>query len=232
MRNIISGIIYAISYFTTLPLNQGQFEANKQFYKGILIALPIIGLLLGVIISSLYIGFSYILPAWYAAILVSIIYPFLYGFIHLEAVSDTIDGWYASYSKKDIYEVMHEPQIGAIGAIGTFSFILLKILALTYLFTHEQYIAIIIVLVLSRLSIIFSLSFEFHHKSYFALSLKNAIKNPIILKVLFLPINILTKLILKRLQQRLGFLNGDTLGFNIELLEIILLNIAVIIFAS
>jgi len=229
MKNIISGIIYAISYFTILPINQGKFDANRQFYKGILIALPLIGLTLGVIASASHIALSYILPSWYSAIIASIIYLIFYGFIHLEAVADTIDGWYASLSKKDIYEVMHEPQIGAIGAIGTFCLILLKVLALTYLFIHMQYIAIIISLILSRLSILFALSFDFHPKSYFALALKSSVKVSIIFKILFLPIAILNKLILKKLQKQLGFLNGDTLGFNIEFIELILLNIAVII---
>ena len=232
MKHIISGIIYAISYFTILPINQGKFEANKQFYKGVLIALPFIGLFMGAIISALHIGLAYIVPSWYASILLSIVYLFLYGFLHLEAVADTIDGWYASYSNKDVYEVMHEPQVGSIGAIGSFCFVLLKILALTYLLSNAHYLAVIIIFALSRLSVLFSLSFEFHERSYFALALKNSVKVSIIFKVLFLPIAILNKLILKKLQQRLGFLNGDTIGFSIELIEIILLNIAVIIFAS
>ena len=232
MKHIISGIIYAISYFTILPVNQGKFEANKQFYKGVLIALPIIGLFFGAIISALHIGLNYIVPTWYASVFIAILYPFLYGFLHLEAVGDTIDGWYASFSKKDVYEVMHEPQIGAIGAIGSFSFALLKILALTYLLSNAHYIAIIIIFSLSRLSILFSLSFDFHSQSYFVLALKNSVKVSIIFKILFLPIALINKLILKKLQKQLGFLNGDTLGFSIELLEIILLNIAVIIFAS
>jgi adenosylcobinamide-GDP ribazoletransferase len=231
MKHIISGIVYAISYFTVLPVSQGKFDANKQFYKGILIALPFIGLLFGAIISAMHIGLSYIVPTWYASVFVSILYPFLYGFLHLEAVADTIDGWYASLSKKDVYEVMHEPQVGSIGAIGSFCFVLLKILALTYLLSNAHYLAIIIIFALSRLSILFSLSFDFHAQSYFALALKNSIKVSVIFKVLFLPIALLNKLILKKLQKQLGFLNGDTLGFSIELIEIILLNIVIIIVA-
>ena len=229
MKNIISGIVYAISYFTILPINQKKFETNKQFYKGILIALPFIGLFLAAFISALHIGFSYIVPSWYAAIFVSIIYLFLYGFLHLEAVADTIDGWYASLSKKDVYEVMHEPQVGSIGAIGSFCFVLLKVLALTYLLSHNHYLAVIIAISLSRLSVLFALSFEFHPKSYFPNALKNSVSVSLVFKILFLPLAILNKLILKKLQKQLGFLNGDTIGFSIELIEIILLNIAIII---
>jgi adenosylcobinamide-GDP ribazoletransferase len=229
MNDFIKGIIYGISYFSVLPFGIEKFNTNKKFYKGVIFALPLVGLSLACIISVLFLIFDFVLPNWYAAILVSILYPFLYGFIHLEAVADTIDGWFASYSKKDIYKIMHEPQIGSIGAISTFSFMLLKILALSYLLVNEQFIFILVAFTLSRISIYFALNFEYHNNSTFIISLKNSLKTSTIFKLLLLPINILTKTILNKLKQRLGFLNGDTLGFLIEFTEIILLNIFIAI---
>lgn len=229
MNDFIKGLIYSISYFSTLPLSVKKFEANKNFYKGIVFGLPIVGLTLGTIISTAFLLFDFILPNWYSAILISILYLFSYGFIHLEAVADTIDGWFASLSKKDVYEVMHEPQIGSIGAIGTFCFVLLKVLALSFLLVNEQFIFILIALTFSRASIFFALDLEFHIKSTFVMSLQNSIKTHTIFKLLLLPVNILSKAILNKLKKQLGFLNGDTLGFSIELIEIILLNIFVII---
>ena len=79
-------------------------------------------------------------PILYKAILCAILYLFLYGFLHLEAVCDTIDGYFASLSNKDVYEVMHEPQVGSIGAIGGFCFVLLKVLAISYLLYSESFI--------------------------------------------------------------------------------------------
>jgi len=229
MKDIINGIIYAISYFSIIPIKLTKFEANKNFYKGVLFGLIIVGLILSVLISVLFILFNLIMPNWYSAILISIIYLFLYGFIHLEAVADTIDGWFASLSKKDVYAVMHEPQIGSIGAIGAFCFVLLKILALSFLLVNEQFIFIIIALTLSRSSIFFALDLQFHIKSSFILSLQNSLKTNTLFKLILLPINILTKAILNKLKKQLGFLNGDTLGFSIELIEIILLNIFVVL---
>ena len=227
MNDMINGIKYGISYFSILPIKADKFEANNNFYKGVLFSLPLVGLLLSLIIITLFI----ILPMLniYKAILVSILYLFLYGFIHLEAVADTIDGYFASLSNKDIYTIMHEPQIGAIGAIGTFCFVLLKVLALSYLLFEEQYFMIIFALIASRGSIFFALDLEFHKDSSFINSLKNSIKVIFLYRFLFLPFNILTKIILKKVKKTIGFLNGDTLGFNIELQEIILLNIGVIL---
>lgn len=225
MSDMIKGIIYSISYFTILPIKIPHFEANKNFYKGVVYGLPIAGLLLGLVI----VGSFLILPfePLYKAILVSIAYLFLYGFIHLEAVADTIDGLFASLSGKNVHTIMKEPQIGAIGAIGTFCFVLLKILAIAYLLFYEQFSFVILIFMLSRVSLLFALDLEFHKDSSFVLSLKNSYSASSFFKILFFPFNILTKYILSKLKKQLGFLNGDTLGFNIELQEIILLNIAV-----
>ncbi len=159
----------------------------------------------------------------------AILYLFLYGFLHLEAVCDTIDGYFASLSKKDVYEVMHEPQVGSIGAIGGFCFVLLKILAISYLLYSESFIILILAMVLSRTSLFFALDLKYHEKSHFVKSIQESFKTPILIKLLFLPFNLLTKYILNMLRSKLGFINGDTLGFNIELQEIIYLNLGIIL---
>ena len=223
--NFIDGIIFSISYFTTLPIHLKSFKTDKNFYRGIIFGLPFSGLILAIITIALAILLPF--PLIYKAILCSIIYLFLYGFIHLEAVADTIDGLFASLSNKDTYQIMKEPQIGALGAIGTFSFMLLKILALFFLLYYQQYLTIMLALFFSRFSLVFALDLDFHPKSTLLNSLKSSFKPPIILKVIFLPLNILTKLILLKLRRKLGFINGDTMGFTIELIEIILFNIGV-----
>ena len=226
MKNMIDGLKYGISYFSILPIKVGKFEANKEFYKGVIYSLPIVGLLLSLILITLFLILPF--PLLYKAIFCSILYLFLYGFIHLEAVADTIDGYFASLSNKDVYNVMKEPQIGAIGAIGTFCFILLKLLALSYLLYYQHYIFIVLALVLSRSSLFFALDLEYHESSHFINSLKSSFQTPLLMKLLFLPFNILTKFILKIIKKHIGFLNGDTLGFNIELQEILFLNIVIL----
>ena len=226
MIDFTNGIRYGLSYFTIFPTYLEKFEANKQFYKGVLFSLPIAGLTMGIFIVLLHEVLPF--PLLYSSILLSIIYLFLNGFIHLEAVADTIDGYFASLSQKDVYEVMKEPQIGAIGAIGTFCFVLFKILAISYLLYYEQYLLLVLVFMLSRASVFFSLDFTFHTQSHFINSLQNSIYIYSLFKIVFFPILLLTKVILSRLKKQLGFLNGDTIGFNIEVIEIVLLNICIL----
>jgi len=226
MKSFINGVLYGISYFTTLPVKLKRFDVDHSFYKGVVYSLPLSGLLLAIITILLFLILPF--PIIYKAIFVAIIYLFLYGFIHLEAVADTIDGYFASLSGKDVHSIMKEPQIGAIGAIGTFCIILLKVLAIAYLLYCEMYIFIFLALILSR-SIIFSaLDLEFHRESKFIESLQSAHKSNIVLKTLLLPLNVFTKLHLSFIKRKLGFLNGDTLGFHIEITELILLNFGIL----
>jgi len=193
----------------------------------VLFSLPLTGLLLSFLTIFLFLLLP--LPILYKAILCAILYLFSYGFLHLEAVCDTIDGYFASLSKKNVYDVMHEPQVGSIGAIGGFCFVLLKILALAFLLYYESYIIIMVSLILSRSSLFFALDLEYHESSKFIKSIQESFKSPVWLKILFLPINIFTKFILRTLQKKLGFINGDTLGFTIEIQEIVYLNIGIIL---
>lgn len=186
---------------------------------------------MGILLSLITIVLFLILPfpLLYKSILCAILYLFLYGFLHLEAVCDTIDGYFASLSNKDVYEVMHEPQVGSIGAIGGFCFVLLKILAISYLLYYECFITIIFAMILSRTSLFFALDLTYHEKSHFIKSIQESFKTSMFIKLLFLPCNLLTKFILNTLKNKLGFINGDTLGFNIELQEIIYLNLGIIL---
>jgi adenosylcobinamide-GDP ribazoletransferase len=226
-QNLNNALRFAISYFTILPIKLGYFDANKKFYKGVVYSLPIVGFILASIVTIFYNLFFQ--NSFYGAFLGAVLYIFLTGFLHLEAVCDTIDGWYASYSKKDVYEVMHDPQAGSIGAIATFVIALMQIVAIVYILYSECYIVLFFSFILSRFGVYFALRFEFHKKSAFILSMKQSIKNSKILDILFLPLNILVNIILNILKNRLGFLNGDTLGFMIVVVEIILLNIGILL---
>jgi adenosylcobinamide-GDP ribazoletransferase len=230
LNNFFNGILYGISYFTVLPVKLQKYEADNNFYKGVVFALPIAGLLLGSVSLLFFLLLPF--PALYNAVLISILYLFFYGFLHLEAAADTIDGYFASLSSKDVYRVMKEPQVGALGAIGTFCLILLKILALSYLFYSEAYSVILLSIMLSRTTLWFALEHDFHPQSRFIHSMKSAFVLPVLcrlfLKLLLFPLFLLTRLILKRIKKQLGFINGDSLGFTIETVEILLLHLGVL----
>jgi len=209
------------------------------------LGLPLYGLILGCIMVGVYSVLNPFSSPLYAAIIASILYILSYGFLHLEAVADVVDGLYARHSGKDVYQVMKEPQIGAMGAIATFLVILLKIAALGLLLPNGIFLPVIAVIVLSRLIALTTLySATFHKDSHFIDSLKSSLDQTsmvtvfiilamallLISKLILLPIALLAGWIIQRfLLKSLGFLNGDGLGFIIELTEVILLNALIVL---
>ena len=104
----------------------------------------------------------------------AVIYLFLYGFLHTEAIIDVVDAWFATYSGKDAYKIMKESTIGAIGALYAIGFVLLKVAIITYVLYEKEYFLFVIVCVFSRLNLIYLLEyFKFSKDSFLSLAFSN-----------------------------------------------------------
>lgn len=243
MKNFFEGFVLSLGFFTILTFPYKVKNINSKTYKYLALTLPASGLILGAITVFLYHSLTPFADAIYVGVLVSVIYLFLYGFLHLEAVADVIDAYFASHGGKNAREVIKDSHIGALGAVGTFSFMILKVSAICYLLVEGDYLGVVAVLFISRLMAIGAIySFDFHSESKFIYLLKDAIdkKSLIILAVISLVLLaflgnlsllifaiVLTYLIKRWLMRHIGFLNGDGLGFMIELNEIVLLNLLI-----
>lgn len=249
MKSILNGILLSFSYFSILPIHLKPMALNKKVYGALLLALPFVGFVIALLSVGLFMLLKEFMPLSYCAIVCACLYVSLYGFLHLEALCDVIDGYFASLSGKDAYEIMKEPHVGAVGAIGTFVFVLLKIAVIAYLFIESKEELFLASVIFSRLGLLFGLfAFKFHKKSSFALSLKAAtslrlVTLAFIAYVLFsyfvLDLNavllfslvsiLVMALILYMYKKKFGFLNGDCLGAGLEKTEWILLNIGLLL---
>lgn len=238
LYNIYLGFKFTLSYFSILPI---PFRADddlskKQVVSSMLFFLPFVGFVIACL-SVFIFGFIKYLD-WFGAFFCAVLYMMLYGFLHIEAVADVTDAIYARHSGKDPYEVIKEPTIGAMGAIWTFIFILLKIGALTYLFLCGQIFEFIVIAVMSRVFLLI-LIWQNNFKSQFVGHLKNGLSPKIILFWMILLLvggfailgykifGILlfgflsAFLIFKTISHKLGFSNGDVLGATLEGVEIL-----------
>ena len=246
MKNITHAFLFAISYFSTLPIFKKELDIKEETYKYTLFFFPLVGLILALITLGVNLFLNQFFHPVYSAIVSAVIYLALYGFLHLEAICDVADGWFASYSGKDVYKIMKEPTIGAIGAIYSFCFVILKVAIITYVLIEEYYGLFILALIFSRLNLMYLLqSFKFNQNSFLALAFAkdNVLNLKIIALVfvvlcMFLTSNVLTLfiisllsfyIVMKILNKKFGFVNGDCLGFTIEHTELILLNIGMML---
>jgi len=171
INNIYLGFKFAFSYFSILPIKFKTTDNLSQdnVLKYMLIFFPLVGIVISGITILIY---TTLTPSWYTAILCSILYMFLYGFIHTEAIADVTDALYATHSGKDPYKVIKDPTIGAMGLLYTVSFLILKIASLTFLFLNNLFLELIVITILSRLSILFIIHLN-KFKSSFVNSLKS-----------------------------------------------------------
>ena len=243
MKQILNAFFFALSYFSIIPVFVKDMQINNQTYKYTLILLPLVGAILASIVIGLNLLLNEFFHPLYCAFVVAIVYLALYGFIHTEAIIDVVDGWFASYSGKDAYKIMKE---STIGALYGFAFVLLKVGIITYVLYEKQYALFFIVCIFSRLNLIYLLGyFKFSKDSFLSLSFEygGIFKLKIIaliyviiafligsnVLVLFVISLLSFYFILKVLDNKFGFVNGDCLGFTLEHTELILLNIGLLL---
>lgn len=239
LKSIILGLKFAFSYFTILPVKFKEEDdlSTKSVLSYLLLFLPIISIVLSLIVLSIY-SLLYDL-GWLAAIIASVSYLILYGFIHTDGLIDVVDAIYAKHSGKDTYEIIKQSTVGAMGILYSVSLILVKIAVFSYMLLNEYFLEFILIIFLSRYFIVISIFF-YEFKSSFVTMLSNSISiNKTLLLtaiaivlgfyilgfsfVLFMIIAfVLTLIINKFLKSNLGFLNGDCMGALLEILEITL----------
>jgi adenosylcobinamide-GDP ribazoletransferase len=246
MKQILNAFFFALSYFSIIPVFVKNMEINNDTYKYTLVILPLIGAILASLVIGLNLALIEFFNPLYASFVCAVVYLALYGFIHTEAIIDVVDAWFASYSGKDAYKIMKESTIGAIGALYGFSFVLLKVGIITYVLYEKQYILFLIVCVFSRLNLIYLLGyFKFSKDSFLSLAFQHGgVLQLKIFALIYLVLafifgtNVLLLFILslasfyfilKILNNKFGFVNGDCLGFTLEHTELILLNIGLAI---
>ena len=246
MKQILNAFYFALSYFSIIPVFVKNMEIKEETYKYTLFFLPLVGAILGLIVIALNLFLNEFFNPLYSSFVVAVIYLFLYGFLHTEAICDVVDAWFASYSGKDVYKIMKESTIGAIGALYAFCFVLLKVGIITYVLYEKQYALFLIVCIFSRLNLIYLLEYyKFSKDSFLSLAFANGsvftLKILSLIYLIFafiigsnvLLLFILSLLsfyfILKVLDKKFGFVNGDCLGFTLEHTELILLNIGLMI---
>jgi adenosylcobinamide-GDP ribazoletransferase len=246
MKQIINAFLFALSYFSIIPVFVKNMEINNNTYKYTLILLPLVGAILALLVIGINLGLNEVFNPLYASFVSAVIYLALYGFLHTEAIIDVVDAWFASYSGKDAYKIMKESTIGAVGALYAVCFVLLKVAIITYVLYEKEYLLFLIVCVFSRLNLIYLLGyFKFSKDSFLSLAfasggvfeLKIIALIYVVLAFIFgtnaLILFVISLLsfyfILKILNNKFGFVNGDCLGFTLEHTELILLNIGLVI---
>ena len=127
--------IQAVVFLTTLPMGplahwafaqQKQPEASASGY------FPVVGLLLGGIISG--VGIVLLInrvPIAFIAILLALLMTILTGALHEDGTADCADGFFGAHDRERKIAIMHDSTLGSFGVIALVFSILFRFVALS-----------------------------------------------------------------------------------------------------
>ena len=235
---ILQAFTLAFNMLTILP-----FFKIHNFYKGIngtsAMFYPLVGFILGAILWGIHTLLVPYLPSTHLSVLLFSLWVLLTGALHLDGLSDTIDGLFVSKEKS--LEVMKDSHVGGMGMTFTFVFLVLK---LSSVISFEAFYLLPVILMYSRLNALLAIFFYKYISGGVGTLIKEELQKSHLMVALVFSLSvaytfsfllafimsILTLLIIARFfQKRLGGLSGDIYGFIIEFTELVLLNYIILV---
>lgn len=139
MKNSWSGFLLAWQFFSAVPIKK-QLDMNAKSVTWMYGFLPIVGLLIGFIISSgvLILSRYSEVSNLLLAILIVIGLIVLTGGLHLDGWIDMSDAFFSYGEKEKRLEILDDPRTGAFGVISVFCLLVLKIGVIYEMLLHGQ----------------------------------------------------------------------------------------------
>lgn len=128
LKNSGIGFLLAWQFFSAIPVKK-QLDMNKKSVTWMYAFLPIIGLLMGALLSGgAYLLWSYSeISNGLIAILLVVGMIFLTGGLHLDGWIDMSDAFFSYGKKEKRLEILDDPRTGAFGVISIACLLLLKV---------------------------------------------------------------------------------------------------------
>lgn len=128
-NKMINGFILSLQFFTRIPINK-QIDFNKENLKYSIFFLPLVGIIIGGIGGLVY---KILQPhnnmiGAFLALLITII---LTGGLHLDGLSDTVDGFFSNREKEETLKIMKDSRVGAFGVLSIVLIVLFKFILIS-----------------------------------------------------------------------------------------------------
>lgn len=124
--------ILALTFLTRLYI-PNRYEMSDKDFAGSVWFYPIIGLVMGGILTAIYLGLLWVTdePGLLSLVLV-LSYVFISGGLHLDGLADSFDGLFSGRDKTRIFEIMSDSRIGSFGVIGLILYFGTLLISLQY----------------------------------------------------------------------------------------------------
>ncbi|MGB7286767.1 MAG: adenosylcobinamide-GDP ribazoletransferase [Salaquimonas sp.] len=240
MLKLIDQTLFALRFFTRLKI------PGKQGHEGDLaaasITFPLVGLIIGLLIASVWAISVSLLPALPAAGIAIGFGILITGALHEDGISDCADGMGGGHTKERALEIMRDSRIGAYGAIAIVLTIGIRWASLSELNLIGGIFALIIAHMASRSAIVIALAgADYARDAGLGSSVSSGVETQILLIISAICVAIsfllggvaglvalvfaftLSWLFLQYLKKRLGGYTGDGLGAMEQIAQITIL---------
>ncbi len=151
---MLTSFHFALTFLTTLPIPFRKTLPPEEVAAS-LAWFPLVGVLLGLIISLAFWLLSPLFPRPVSSVLVVALLVLLTGGFHLDGLADTADGFLSARSRpEDILRIMKDSSIGTMGALGLILLILLKYAAIAQISDRQILSCLILMPVYGRFAIV------------------------------------------------------------------------------
>ena len=155
MKQILSSLqplATAIRFLTILPFPSG-IEKETDFKKSLYL-FPLTGFIIGLLGAVFTITLPKLLPPLLCGAFLTLYLSGISGFLHLDGLADTSDGFLSSKPAEARLEIMRDSRIGVMGATILFGLLLVKFCSIISIDADTLLKAIIITPVAGRTAIV------------------------------------------------------------------------------
>lgn len=157
MHTELRQFLTAVRFLTILPISQYADEDSQYFTDSVKYFAPV-GLAIGITGSVITLIFSDLLPHTVLCAVATLYLSLISGFLHLDGVADTADGFFSAKAKSQILDIMHDSRVGAMGVIALLFLLLLKFSALSSISPEKLSLALLILPLSGRTAIVVIMS--------------------------------------------------------------------------
>jgi adenosylcobinamide-GDP ribazoletransferase len=243
IRQPLRSFLTAVGFLTIVPTgvyhkeNQIRFGAAQYYF-------PIVGLCIGLIVAAAGAVLNLIADPLVTAVFLALLLSSLSGFLHMDGLADTADGFLSARNRERCLEIMKDSRIGVMGAVALGSIILLKTAAIYSIAPGDLTGALIVAAGAGRTALVVTMYFLpyaraegglgllFRHDEGGFSALLTSLVVMLVLSVVLLPLKLMTITCIFVLvmiffsawcYKKIGGYTGDTLGCLCELMETALL---------
>ncbi len=239
----LRSFLTAIGFLTVFPTF--ILKKDEQFhFGGALYYFTLVGIVIGLVAAACAVVLNLIATSFVTAVFLALLLSTVSGFLHMDGLADTADGFLSSRNRERSLEIMKDSRIGVMGAAAVGSVLLLKTAAIFSIAPDELSGAIIVAVAAGRTAMVLAMHFLPYARAEGGLGLlfRNdtaGFSAPLISGLLLLIVTILLqpgKLLISICmfvlimivfsawcRRKIGGYTGDTLGCLCELMETALL---------